>query len=314
MTALSDPTTESRGEPRPTGGVVASLVGARDRLSRPARPGVRKVMLGIVLVVFLGGAIWSFVALDLSIGDLKWAPLLLIALILAPLTAALNALEFSVSARILDRRIPFLDALRTALFATAANLLPLPGAALVRVGKLKHMGARIGGAVSSTVLMGLVWLGLALVIAGLAFVVRGSFPAGVMFLAGGAASLALSWLLFSRHVTEPERRLELAIAVVGVEILFVLVGAIRLFVVLVAIRAPVEPSQALVLNVSGALAATVGIFPAGLGLREGIAAALAPLVGLKPAYGFFSGALNRVLGMAGNSLISVFLLGRRDEE
>jgi hypothetical protein len=234
--------------------------------------------------------------------------------LLAPFTSALNALEFSISARILERRVPFLEALRIALFATAANLLPLPGAAIVRVGKLKHMGAKIGGAVSSTVLMGLVWLGIALVIAGVALVARGTAPAGVLFFGGGSATLALSWFLLTRHVTDPGRRRRLAAAIVGVEVLFVLMGALRLYIVLVAIRAPVEPSQALVLNVSGALAATVGIFPAGLGLREGIAAALAPLVGLKPAHGFFSGAMNRILGMAGNGLLSFFLMGRRGGE
>ena len=48
---------------------------------------------------------------------------------------------------------------------------------------------------------------------------------------------------------------------------------------------------------SSSLAAAAGILPGGFGLRELIAAALAPLVGLPASAGFAATAINRVMGI-----------------
>ncbi len=292
----------------PQAGLADRLLAIRRRLARPADPRLRRAVLAAVLLVFLGGALWSVRALSLEPRSLRWLPLAVVGLALVPLTALLNALEFKVSGLVLGQRVPLGEALRVVLAATAANLLPLPGAAIVRIGKLSGMGAKASGAVASTMSMGFVWLGIAAAIAGGALLWLRSTPAALLFLAGAAASGAAAAALVRREVPEGGRRRRLLLMAAGVESLFVLLGALRIHLVLLGLGAAVTPAMALVLNVSGALASTVGVFPGGLGLREGIAAALAPLVGLQPAHGFLSGALNRILGLAGSALLVAGLL------
>ena len=59
--------------------------------------------------------------------------------------------------------------------------------------------------------------------------------------------------------------------------------------------------------VGSVLASTLGVIPGGLGVWEGISAALAVLVSLPASVGFLAAAILRVMGLIQNSLAAVGL-------
>ena len=74
--------------------------------------------------------------------------------------------------------------------------------------------------------------------------------------------------------------------------------SIRLLLCLLAIHVGSEFAQAAVLSVSAVVGSAVALVPAGLGIREGVAAALSPVIGLAAAAGFLATFINRLLGLA----------------
>ena len=56
-------------------------------------------------------------------------------------------------------------------------------------------------------------------------------------------------------------------------------------------------------------ASAVGFLPGGIGLREVIAAGLAPLVGLPASLGYLSAALDRVVGLTVLVPVTLLLVG-----
>jgi hypothetical protein len=61
------------------------------------------------------------------------------------------------------------------------------------------------------------------------------------------------------------------------------------------------------LTIATAAASAVGILPGGLGLREVLAAALAPLVGLPAAVALFAVSVDRIIGLTGLALMTGIL-------
>jgi uncharacterized membrane protein YbhN (UPF0104 family) len=88
----------------------------------------------------------------------------------------------------------------------------------------------------------------------------------------------------------------------------VLVAAFRLQLALWGLGYSPAVSQSLALGLASALGSAVGFLPAGLGVREVLAAGIGPLVGLPAAVSLVATAVDRVLGLvvlAGMSLVLV---------
>ena len=105
--------------------------------------------------------------------------------------------------------------------------------------------------------------------------------------------------------------------VIAVETVFVLLSGVRVYASLHGIGVDASATQALALTVAAALANAAGIFPGGLGLREIIAGALSPLVGLPVAAGVLGAVIDRLIGLivlAIATLIVIVVVKRDDEE
>jgi hypothetical protein len=258
--------------------------------------------------VFALGGYLAWRSLNLTAAELRWGPLLLAVGVGVPLTALANAYEYRVSAIMLGHTVGLLYALRISILATAANLLPIPGSALVRVQALEHLGSGYRRAMSATVVLGGLWMGVAALAAGVWLLAVGSLPAGGLLtglaalVGGGAIGLLRS------EVREPRRQVRLGLLALGVEVASVTVSAFRLLLVLMAIGAPAALAQALILTVAAVLASAVGLFPGGLGLRELLAALFAPLVDLTPGQGFLTTALDRVVGTLALGVLAAGLM------
>ena len=124
----------------------------------------------------------------------------------------------------------------------------------------------------------------------------------IIVLAVGIVLLAIALVMFGA-IIEPGLRLAAGIELLAIEGGFVLTQALRLFLVAAALRFNVSYAQATVLVIAAVSAAAIGFLPAGLGVRELIGAALAPIVGFQAAVGLVITAVDRVINL---TILSVF--------
>lgn len=247
----------------------------------------------IAVIALLLASIASWHSLDLSLAAVDWRPLLYSAA-LVPVLITLTASEYQLVARTNGIKVPLRDALLTTIVGSVANLLPIPGTAAVRVGDLVSREGSAGRAVGSTLAAGLLWIAWALLLAGAALLIREQSLAGSLFAGLGIALLAVSAVM----VRNPALLVTWLTLGSLVEIATILVGSLRLWLAFDALGLTAPLIGVLVLVAANAISSTIGIVPGGLGLREAVAAALAPLVDIDPAAAVLTVALTRVIGLA----------------
>ncbi len=286
-----------------TSKLLDAFLRLRSRLARPVSQRVQRLTLGIAVVVFLGGGVLAARTLELDLSSLGWGWIVASMVIGVPLSAAANAAEYAICSQLLTGGFGVREAVRVSVVGTAANLLPLPGAVLVRVQALVQKGSGYRSATAAVTMIGLSWIGVSASIAAVTLYLRGENLAW-LFLLIGVLALVGGWLLVRRLATTRRQAVRIGLAAVAVEVGLVLVAAFRLDFVLRGLHVAVDPGQSLVLALSGSLGAAVGVFPGGLGLREVVAAALAPLVSLPASMGFLASALSYVTGLLAYSPLS----------
>ena len=262
---------------------------------RQPSPAARRVLLLVGATILLAGSVFAARALELPTGGVRIAPLMLVVVALVPATIAINALELIALGRLLDQRLPVPVAVRVVVLGTAANLLPIPGAAALRIQALAGGGATYRAATAINVAAAVVWLGNALLVAGIAIATLGRPVTAVIAISTGGAATVVGLLSSRRLATAAHRRGPLA-ALALAEVGTVVVHALRLVVLLGALGAGVSFAAGTVVGTSGPLAAAAGVFPAGLGIAEALAAAAGSLVAVPAAAAFAAAALNRLLG------------------
>ena len=104
-------------------------------------PKARRIAYGVAALLFVvTGAVGLANLPDERGADPAPVLFVVVLLLLAPLTSACNAAEYLVTARFVGVRVQPVAALEVAVLSTAANLAPLPGAALVRGAALRRAG------------------------------------------------------------------------------------------------------------------------------------------------------------------------------
>lgn len=243
----------------------------------------------------------------------RWELLAVVLVALAPMTVILGGMEYAATARVLGIRVGFVEAQTVSVLSSAANLLPLPGAYLVRARALIDAGSTTSRSVASPLAVGVAWVGTAGVVAGAWSVASEPDAFGLVVL--GAGLVALVAALYAFRVLLGEWNLPLIGGVLGVELATVLVSAARYQLVLVASGFEADFSQGLVLALSSVLASAVGFIPGGLGLREALAAFFAPLASLPAAAGAIAAIINRVIGLVAlMALAGALLLFRKPQD
>lgn len=281
---------------------LAVLFGARPQFS----PRARRWLLLLAAVLFLVGGVLAWKRLPVGAHLVHWKPLALLAAVPVPATVVLNAARFQISARILGRHVSSATALRVSVAATAANLLPLPGAALVRIQGLKVLGEGYGAASAATGVVAGAWAGVTLTAAGL-----WQLPAGSPLLSGVLAAVGITALaaaaLGLRALVPEGRFASLASRLLVLEGLVLLTAAGRLYLVFSSLGVDVRFHQTIALTVAGVAASAVGVLPGGLGLREAAAAGLASLLALPASAGYLAAAIDRLVGLIVLFLITAVL-------
>ena len=292
--------------------LTVTVVRATQRIARFPPPHLRKPLMFVAAGVFMTGAVVAASRLDITWASLEWRWIALASIVGVPLTIATKTLEFLISGRVIGVRIGFVAGVKVSVLSSAANLLPIPGSVLVRVQALRQTGQPYGRATYTTAIMGIAWVGVAVLAAGAFLIGFGATFLGTAGSFGGVVMLAVALILASRRL-ESGVRMRLTAAILGVEILSVAIGGVRLYLVLLALGEQATLTAATLLTLAGVLASASGVLPGGLGLRELFATVLVPLAGVSGAVGFLASAVDRIVGLAVHAPLALLYSARRGE-
>lgn len=290
--------------------LIATFVALRERFTGAGRrsPLVERAMLGGAGILFVGATVLAARNLPDVHSHPQYVLLVLVGLFGVPAATLVNAAEYVAAGRSLGHRVGGLHAARVSTVATAANLLPIPGAVLVRARALRVLGSNYRKSLAVLGAIGVIWLGTTGVLAGAVLLIdREHIGLALTFIAGGVAAGAGAYGLLRISISAREtprwfgRFALIEVASVGV-------FAIRFTLVLNGLGFHTSWSQTFTLTISTAAASAVGILPGGLGLREVLAAALAPLVGLPAAVALFAVSVDRIIGLVVLALMSTALM------
>ncbi|MEZ5175714.1 MAG: hypothetical protein R2823_05865 [Acidimicrobiia bacterium] len=246
--------------------------------TRSRSPRARLVRGILGFTVFVAVTWWAWTSVDGI--EMEWGWVVVLFVVGVPLALTISALEQHASTWLAGVTVSFGSSFRTAVTASAANYLPIPGAAIVRIGALSRAGATTAYATVVAVWLGLEWLAITavfvspqLVVSDLVVVGAAVGASGVFFTAGMAA-----W--FKRRYPVGTGAVSASLGIVSVRVLF---NGFTAYVGLRAVGATVSAGVALLVSASSVLASALGIFPGGLGVREFFAGVLASIGDFDPA-------------------------------
>src|SRR5689334_2214766 len=135
---------------------LARILAARDRPRSPW-------LLIFAVALFVVFTVVAIRALP-PIGNPRWELIIVAGLVCVPVITALNAFEYRAMAHFADHHPPALEILQVSIMGSAANLLPVPGAVVVRLANLHKGGVRVTRGLNLTAIIGLTWVGSACVL------------------------------------------------------------------------------------------------------------------------------------------------------
>jgi hypothetical protein len=206
---------------------------------------------------------------------------------------ALNGAEFTLAARVAGLRVSGRQALTVSLASSAANLLPLPGAALVRSTVMVSEGATLGAAAGALAAVGVVWVGVTAAAVGVFAAGRNATIAAALLVAG-ALAITAGLLTASRRLVRARQPASVALGIASVEIAVVTSDTIRIWLVLRALGIHASAVQSFAMTAANVLATVIGVLPGGLGLREALSAVFGAASGLPAGAAVTASAADRV--------------------
>ena len=221
----------------------------------------------------------------------------MVVIVLALLGSVFSALEFRLAHEHLVGHLPsWSSCMKISVLGTLGNLLPIPGGTVVRVAALKNAGSSVPKSTKLLTAIGLIWLGLSLLTTGICLLphIRNI---GILLIFTGTLLYSFSVFLIGYKTS---RKCRLLVALTALEFLVILNAGLRTFLVLISLGFHTSLFQSMALVASGSVAVAAGIVPAGLGIRELLAASIGTQVGIGGGPAFLASALN--------SAISILLL------
>lgn len=271
------------------------------RKAKSALARFRAPLFAAALILFGWGVYWSIGQLDLRWSNINLPALFALILILAPLSIIYGAVNFMVMARAASLDVPFTSAFKTSAISQFAAILPLPGGALVRGGAMMARGSTMRGAASHVTINALLWIACAAIAAGISLIAISNslHPASIAIAAGGAIAAAscMAWLV-------KVSSLPVALSVFALRIIGVALSALRLTCAFYTIGVAINYWQAFPFAFASILGTASSIAPAGLGISEALAAAIAILSGITSAAAFLAVGLNRIIGIAVSGILT----------
>ena len=249
-------------------------------------------MFAVALLVFCGGGYWSIRALGISVGELRYAQLVALACLVV-LSLLYGGMGLVLLARSAGLSIPLGRSTVISAYAYLAEMLPLPGGAVVRAGALVSAGGTIAKSSALVVLTAVLWIALASIGAGAVLAMHAHRLGWVLLVAGmlGAAGV-VGWLWLVAGIA-------IAVQTLVHRCAGIALTGLRLQFAFAALGASIEFSETFPYVFAVLLGSASMIAPAGLGVSEATAALLATLSEHAPGVAFLATGIDRLFCVAG---------------
>jgi|MDTB01.1.fsa_nt_gb uncharacterized membrane protein YbhN (UPF0104 family) len=274
-------------------GVVSLFAAIRQFFS--SKLAYRVLVLAVFLSFLLAGQ-----SLGLNLNSIAWHWLLLSAALAIPLLVC-NAGEYWLIAQTNGLNLNLTHCIRVTLIGSVANLLPIPGQSATRIADLGSREVTLSRAAGTTLAAGALWSGWLFLVAGAASLDQKN----VLWPATLSAVGVCCCLVSMTRISDPTTRFRWLLAGSAIELLTVLIAWVRLMLSFEALGIEYTYSSVAVLLCANVVAAVIGLTPAGLGVREGAAALIAPLVDINAIAAAVSMALTRFIGMIVSALLAL---------
>jgi hypothetical protein len=244
----------------------------------------RKIVATITgMAVFAVGAIYSSYEISNTEVTIDYR-LISPVLFLAAVSALLSAFRFQISGLLFKVEIPYQDAITVISYGTLANLLPIPGALIIRFEYLrKKAGAKRSSLIQ--VLGILVWFTVGFIL--LTTITSGPYKvlAITMSAAMSLSSVYLAWRAKMSKIY--------FLILYLIQISMTLINIAKLWLIFSILSLSVDLSLPTALAITDIVASTSAIIPSGLGISETAAAAVTAFFEVHPSIGFVVASLNR---------------------
>ena len=278
---------------------------------RTTSPRTKRIAFTGAVLLIITGTVFSIQAHPEVMASLDWKPVLVVFALVVPAMILINVLVFIMTAALVGHRVEFGTALKITILGSLANMLPLPGGIAVRIAGLKTFGASWRESAAAMLCVTAIWAGVAFAFSGLWIVGGDTAPnwIGAVFTSIGVLGL-IGGLAIGRSI---HGGLGVSLIIGVLKTVMVVTEALRFYFCLLALGVAAGFSQAAVFVVAGVVGSAVSLVPSGLGVRETVAAGLAPLVGLSVGSGFLAATLGWLLGLTMISFLAglVVLWDRR---
>jgi hypothetical protein len=165
---------------------------------------------------------------------------------------------------------------------------------MTRIAALKAAGASAKSGAQITLLQGILWMAVTMALGGGSIILSG-FPVT------GAATLAAGLILgavTASFIAAVGGTRPLIARLIVLRFLGVFIDGIRVAIALAAIGTDIPLHQVMIFTLASSFGSALSLVPAGLGIRELISGALAPIVGIPIALGFAAAVLIRLADLA----------------
>ncbi len=275
--------------------VVMRLVDEKAR--RKPSPRVERILLAVSFVAFVVLGVLAIKNFP-DVAHTRWGILLAAGILGQCASLVFNAGEFAVTARFVGQRVPMHRAMRVTIIGSAANLLPLPGGALVRVQALAADGARYRHSLTAAAAIGVTSVGSTFIVVGLANTGTAGTWTVLGLIALGIVVIAIAAAMLRTAAPSSRRAARYSLYFVLVEAGYAIMASFRMWGIFQGLGVHVSIPAAFALSGVGSIATAASFFPGELGIKELIVGLVSPLVGVKVAVGITGAVVTRLFGFA----------------
>jgi len=263
----------------------------------------RRPLLLLALGAFAIGCYFSVRSSGIAAEDVEPLPFAALLCVFIPATIAYSSVNMMLMGRASGYPIGFATGVRVSAFAQVAEILPLPGGAMVRTLALMKAGLAPARSIELVLAFALLWIACGGIGAGIALA-RFGMPADAVVAASVVSVAAIAgWLAWRYDFAT-------AMAAAGLRIAGMGLFCVRLALAFAAIGIPMAWIDAAPFAFVSILGTASGIFPAGLGITEALSALVALGSEVDPAKAFLAAALSRMTGFGVNMLLAAWFVLR----
>ena len=237
------------------------------------------------------GCYISFQQLALSAADIQLIPLFSLVILAAP-SLAYGGIGLSLLARSAGASLSLGHATAVGAYAYLAELLPIPGGAIVRAGALVGAGCTVRRSTVFVLFTAILWIALAMIGAGLTLLSSSVHLAWPVLIAGTIFSLIITtWLWRASGAA-------IAMKTLAHRIFGIVLMCLRIQFAFATLGTSVGLLDAMPFVLALLLGSSASIAPAGLGISESLAALAATASPYPPEVAFLAVGLDRIVSLA----------------